>query len=231
MGKVLMAGRMRTAVAALTAAALALMMALALAPQQALANREISAPTREDGTTLTVADDITRIHVDKVDAGTHEFVVGAHMQILVQATGEVVDEWYTDGTTHKFEKGLDVNVPYVLREVEAPEGYSRVGDTVFIVNEMEGTGITIVSKDPETELSEYFKVTLYDHHDDIVNDVVRTEDRQVPGTTTTAPGAKGGAPQTGDTRMGTVLTAVAAVAGGALVIALIALVVHRKRSK
>ena len=203
----------RAVLVAIAAATAAFLLACTLAPGQALANREIGAPTLPDGSTMTVADDITRIHVNKLDAGTHEYVKGAKMQILVEETGEVVDEWTTDGTTHMLEKALDVNVRYVLREVEAPEGYSKVGDTVFIVNEMEGTGITIVSKDEETELSEYYKVTLYDRHDDVEVEVVKTEDRQQPDkvvhvpsdeptpekTTTTKKPAKSNGPATGDT--------------------------------
>ena len=166
--------------AALAAVACVMVLACSLAPGQAFANREFTAPTMPDGSTMTVSDDITRIHVDKVEYGTHEFVTGAKMQIIVQETGEVVDEWTTDGTTHKFEKGLDVNVRYVLREVQAPEGYTTVGDTVFIVNETEGTGITIVTKDPDTELNDYYKVTLYDRREDVVNEVEKTEDREIP---------------------------------------------------
>ena len=118
-----------------------------------------------------VSDDITRIHVTKVDAGTHEALKGAKMAIIERDTGVVVDEWITDGTTHETEKLLDVNKEYILRELEAPEGYEKVQDTIFEVNEMEGTGITI--KDPvpsSTELSESYKVTIYDQHVDIVKE-------------------------------------------------------------
>ena len=82
-------------------------------------NVQLDAPT-------TVSDDITRLHVNKLDADTHEYLAGATMAIVNEKTGEVVDSWVTGKSTHENEKGLDVGVTYVLREIEAPEGYGKV---------------------------------------------------------------------------------------------------------
>ena len=168
-------GGVRTAFAC---AALALGLALAanasLFVPSALANKTISAPTRPDGTTMTVSDDITRIWVDKLDERTHDAVKGARMQILVRDTGEVVDEWVTDGTTHVFEKGLDVNVVYILREVEAPAGYEKISDVEFFANEMEGTGITLLTERDDIGLTDAYKVALYEPHEAVVAVTERT---------------------------------------------------------
>lgn len=124
----------------------------AFAPS-AYANRQIDAPT-------TVSDDITRLHVNKLDADTHEYVQGAKMAIIEKDTGTVVDEWVSGTTTYTNEKALDVDKVYILREVAAPDGYDKVEDTEFMVNATEGTGITILSG--PGELTESYKVNLYD---------------------------------------------------------------------
>ena len=172
--------------AALAAAAAALACALVLALAPSAYAREVTAPTRPDGTAMTVSDDVTRIHVDKLDARTREAVKGAKMQIVERDTGRVVDEWVTDGTTHAFEKGLDVNVMYVLREAEAPEGYEKIADVEFFANEIEGTGITLVGAHDQAELTDAYKVALLEPHEEIevveerveyVDRVVKTGDR------------------------------------------------------
>ena len=196
---------------ALAMACIALMAAL-LAPAPASA-RELTAPTRPDGTVMTVSDDVTRIHVDKLDAATHDAVKGAKMQILVKDTGEVVDEWTTDGTTHAFEKGLDVEVAYILREIEAPEGYEKIADVEFFANEMEGTGITIVGKPAHAELTDGYKVAVYEPHEEIVREVV--EERELPPTTVTT------TPKTGDAAPAAALGALALAAAAAMALALV----------
>lgn len=158
----------------------ALSASIGLAPQTAWANRVIETPKTSDGTAMTVSDDITRVHVSKYNAETHEPLLGAKFAIIRSDTGEVVDEWVTDGTAHELEKFLDVNVVYILREVEAPAGYTAVADTVFVVDEMEGAGITIINKDDSTELTEAYKLALYDPPVQKENEVVKTETR--PGS-------------------------------------------------
>ena len=157
---------------------------------QALARQTVEMP---DG--WGVSDDITRIHVTKVEEGTHNALIGAKMAIIERATGIVIDEWVTDGTTHEIEKVLDVNVEYILRELEAPEGYEKAQDTIFEVNEIEGTGITI--KDPvpsSTELSDSYKVTIYDQRISIVEEIVERRSPKTGDETPLVPvGALGGA--------------------------------------
>ena len=152
----------------------------------AYAKKHFDAPT-------TVSDDITRLHVNKLDADTHEYVQGAKMAIIEKESGRVVDEWVTGSGTHENEKGLDVDVVYILREVEAPEGYSTVEDIEFVVNATEGTGIKILSQGADSELVESYKVNLYDKAVPTENEVVVTQTKGNQSTTSTKP-----APKTGD---------------------------------
>lgn len=179
------------AVAMATVALLALILACTCFTSQAFANRTIDAPT-------TVSDDITRIHVNKLDADTREYVQGAKMAIIEKESGLVVDEWVTGGSTHQNEKGLDVNKVYILRELEAPDGFDKVQDVEFIVNETEGTGITIVSQGKDSELVESYKVNLYDKAKTIEDEIVVTETRGTSSSNTTSGTTKNPAPKTGD---------------------------------
>ncbi len=164
---------------------------------------------------LGVSDDITRLHVNKLDERTHEAVSGARMQIIVRDTGEVVDEWVTDGTTHKFEKGLDVNVVYVLREVEAPAGYQAIADVEFYANETEGTGLTLLSNSGSVELTDAYKLALYEPHD--ANVVI---EERVEYTNTIV--------KTGDNTPVVVIALLACAGAGGVVVALVA---RRKSNK
>lgn len=133
---------------------------------------------------VQVSDDITRLNVAKLDPDTREYVQGAKMQIINKSTQEVVDEWVSTDETHSFDKGLNVNTRYILREISAPDGYEVASDTEFEVNETQGTGITIISGD-DAELTQSYTVNLYDKKKD-------TE------TTTTVTKTKNGSTETGD---------------------------------
>ena len=139
---------------ALTAVAFACWLA---APQAAFGdNVQLDAP-------VTVSDDVTRVHVNKLDADTHEYVEGATMSIIEEETGTVVDSWVTGTSTHVNEKELSVGVVYILREVSAPDGYEKVSDVRFEINEVEGEGIKVLSSDgEEVELTESYKFAVYD---------------------------------------------------------------------
>ena len=208
--KIDMLGSSRVRIALMMAFALAVMLcAVAVAPQAWA--KTVSAP-------INVSDDITRIHVNKLNEDTHEHVVGAKMAIIEKATGTVIETWTTDGTTHKTEKQLDVNTVYILRELSAPDGYDTVGDTEFIVNETEGTGITIRSKDERTELSGSYVVTLYDKAEPGVQEKVVNKTRESKSTST---------PRTGDETPLALAFALAGICAAAIVV----LGVARRRIK
>lgn len=192
---------------ALKARAAATLMTLAALLALALAGLALPTPAQADESRMVdsvifVADDITRIHVDKVDAGTHEFVPNAKMAIVVKDTGEVVEEWTTSRETHKVEKSLNVNTTYLLREVYAPEGYARVADIEFQVNEIEGEGITLLNKPENVEQTGSYKVTLYEQHDDFVvekvDERVSTSSSTSSSSSASEDAGKTVAPKTGD---------------------------------
>lgn len=188
----------------------AALLACMLCVPQAFAKQTVEMP---DG--WSVSDDITRIHVNKLDTGTHEPVKGAKMAIIERATGKIIDEWMTDGTTHETNKTLDVNKEYILREVAAPEGYEKAKDTIFKINEIEGTGVTIIDPVPSsTELTDSYKVTIYDQHVTIVKEKTETKKRTT-------------SPKTGDE---TPLVPVSVLAGVALV-GIVVLQFAKKRIK
>ena len=89
-----------------------------------------------------VADNITRLNVNKLEKGSRDYVKGAHMVIIEKETGKVVTEWVTDGSTHEVARNTDdpnrgalnIDTVYILRELEAPAGYAKAEDTEFIIH-------------------------------------------------------------------------------------------------
>ena len=134
---------------------LALAITCGLGVSHAEANQTMDAPT-------TVSDDVTRLRVDKLDADTHEYVQGASMQIIEKDSGDVVEEWTTGSASHETIKRLDVGTVYILREVEAPEGYAKISDVEFVVKETEGEGIELLTTSEDADLTESYKLNLYD---------------------------------------------------------------------
>ena len=134
--------------------------------------------------------------------------------LLSSLEGAAISAVRFDGTTHEFEKGLDVNVVYVLREVEAPEGYEKIADVEFFANEMEGTGITLLTEREDVVLTDAYKVALYEPHEAAVAVTERTEYRR-------------GLVATGDVLP---VAALAACACAALAVVVFA-AVRRKRSR
>lgn len=202
-----MAGNNTVALRQATARIIAVVMMVALgclaaalvAPDTALANRQLEAPT-------TVADDITRLQVNKLDADTHEPVIGAKM-VIVDESGNAVAEWVSDGSGFSIEKGLDVNVTYTLKELDPPDGYSAISPIVFKVDPIEGNGIDIISGDEsQYDLRITFEslatgvhsvLNLYDKAGATENVITVTETRPAPARDGAAT-AKTAAPKTGD---------------------------------
>ncbi|MBR3226692.1 MAG: hypothetical protein IKF78_15360 [Atopobiaceae bacterium] len=90
-----------------------------------------------------VQDNITRLEVHKLEKGSRDPVKGAVLQVIKKDTGEVIQEWTSDGTENphtiarnvdnNLQGALDVNVEYILREVSVPEGYEKAKDVVFVI--------------------------------------------------------------------------------------------------
>ncbi len=85
-----------------------------------------------------VADNFTRLEVNKLDKNTREYLAGAKLAVIEEATGDTIDKWVSTGEAHEISRALNVSVNtanpenvYILRELEAPKGYEKVGDVRF----------------------------------------------------------------------------------------------------
>jgi len=134
-----------------------------------------------------VADNVTRIEVNKLEKGSRDYVKGAHLQIINKATGEVVQDWISDGNACLLEKVLDVDTTYVLHEVSAPEGYAVAADTEFVLHseDFNTTGQILSGADAEfstvagSGTEQAFVINLYD-------EATVTAERTTSGSTTTS---------------------------------------------
>lgn len=86
----------------------------------------------EDGETITIRtiNKPITVEVSKVDVYGEE-LIGAEME-LIDASGETVDKWTSDGTNH-----IVTELPagdYTLKEVAAPDGYVIATDIKFTVD-------------------------------------------------------------------------------------------------
>ena len=119
-----------TGIAAAPMATIVLVVAL-LAPGAALAY-EPDVYLDYEPTENPVADNVTRVLVNKLRKDTHEYVEGAHLVIYKESDpSTVVAEWISTGTAHEIARTLDVNTRYVLHEVSAPAGYGLAKDVTF----------------------------------------------------------------------------------------------------
>ena len=121
---------------------MSIVIALVLAALVAAPGRALATQTLEyTPTTNPVADNVTRLDVNKLATDTHEPVVGAKMVILYAETGEPVYdkngnkvEWISGTEVKEIAQVLNVETEYILREIEAPEGYKKAPDTHFILH-------------------------------------------------------------------------------------------------
>lgn len=124
-----------------------------------------------------VADNITRLNINKLEKGSRDYVKGAHLCIIEKETGRIVTEWVTGEDTHEVARNtgdkssLNVETVYVLREIEAPEGYNQAADTEFVLHssdQFNTTGEIISGPDAEFDViqgngdEQAFVINLYD---------------------------------------------------------------------
>lgn len=102
--------------------------------------------------TITMKDIATKVGVDKVDEDGSP-LKGAVLQII-DAAGTKVDEWTTDGTTHRIDAALIAGAEYILHEVSAPAEYVVAADQKFTVN-ADGslTGVKMVNVSTKVQIS------------------------------------------------------------------------------
>lgn len=72
------------------------------------------------------------ITVNKIDGYTNAMLAGAKLQFATK-DGTVIDEWDSTKTSHII-KGVEAG-EYKIHEIEAPEGYEKIDDMIFEVNE------------------------------------------------------------------------------------------------
>lgn len=85
-----------------------------------------------------MVDDITKLEISKYRAnakdGEDKNLAGAKLQLIDKQTGNVVDEWTTDGTEHKIYEKLVAGRTYTLHEVSAPDGYCVADDAEITIS-------------------------------------------------------------------------------------------------
>ena len=144
-----------------------------------------------------VADRTVHLNVNKLDANTHEYVKGAKLQVIDKKTKEVMIEWTSGDETAELERVLDVDTPYILREITAPEGYEKAYDVEFTLRSVNfetkgevSAGATTPDGDTNAEFNnvsgsienQAFVITLYDAKEGVELTEKRVEER--PNTRT-----------------------------------------------
>ncbi len=172
---------------------------------------------------LTVSDDVTHLRISKLETNTHEWVPGARMAIIEKDTQKVVAEWTTGEETFVLNKRLDVNKPYVLKELSAPAGHNLAQDVEFYVNASEAEGITVTNDGGagNAELVDSITINVYDRALDATEIAVRTErgETNMVRTNGSAGATHEAAPKTGDEIplfMGAIAAGVALLGAAAL---------------
>ena len=98
---------------------------------------------------LTVPNETTKIKISKLDFDTGLFVSGAKLaeyeagfldDVYTEA-GEALETWICDGKTHVIEGKLIAGHTYLLKELEAPDGYTVQKPMIFTVSD---TGIEMI---------------------------------------------------------------------------------------
>ncbi|NLQ13553.1 LPXTG cell wall anchor domain-containing protein [Olsenella sp. KGMB02461] len=168
-----------------------------------------------------VYDEATTITFNKQETNTHNWVEGAKLQVVEKATGKVVEEWTTKASGEVLTAKLNVDTPYILHEVSAPDGYAVAKDVEFTIDSYGKLSVTSGTEDGNASLNDT-TVVLFDRRLDVeeINRITRT-DEDNDRTTRIA--------KTGDTTniAPIILGLVAAVFVGVTVL----LVVKRKRNQ
>ena len=101
---------------------------------------------------VTMHDAKNVVVVSKTDlAGTKE-LPGAKLQILTSDGKEVLESWTSTNEEYKVTKKLKAGESYILREIEAPDGYAIADDVKFTVNK-DGSTTKVVMKDAQTSVT------------------------------------------------------------------------------
>lgn len=123
------------------------------APDGYLVAEDITFTVNKDGSTtrVTMKDAATSVKVSKTDITGEKEIAGAQLQIL-DADGNIVEKWISDGTTYVVDSKLAAGAVYTLHEVSAPAGYRVAEDVKFTVDK-DGKTTTVTMKDAPTKAS------------------------------------------------------------------------------
>ena len=89
------------------------------------------------------------MEIRKTDMVTGEELPGAKLTLL-DANGQIVDQWISDKTPHVIRKKLTAGAWYTLREEQAPNGYLLAEEVVFKVS-LDGRIDRVVMEDRRKE--------------------------------------------------------------------------------
>lgn len=110
-----------------------------------------------------VSDYTTDLKVSKLAADNHDPVAGAHLQILDAASGAVVADWWSNESSERLDKVLNVDTDYVLHEEEAPSGFTKADDVTFSINAYDGEVVIKSGNDAgQAESMDKKSLALYD---------------------------------------------------------------------
>ncbi len=106
----------------------------------------------DDGSVTALAgyDRKRQVTVSKTDITGQKEVPGARLQIL-DAEGNIVEEWVSVETPHPVAAVLTPGESYTLREILSPDGYAYAADITFTVSE-EGIEEQVVMADTQTRV-------------------------------------------------------------------------------
>ncbi len=95
---------------------------------------DIRFTVNKDGTPekVIMADDLTRVQIQKLDGETKEPLQGAEFQIL-DMDDNIVETWISGEGAHELNGILTADESYILREIRAPYGYLPMEDMRFTV--------------------------------------------------------------------------------------------------
>lgn len=74
------------------------------------------------------------VNVKKIDT-YGKAVEGAHLQVVSTKTKNIVDQWIVDESGNHNVKGLEVGNSYILKELQAPDGYVLADEIEFTVKD------------------------------------------------------------------------------------------------
>ena len=120
------------------------------APDGYLVAEDVEFTVNDDGTVTEVVmlDESTKVRISKQDVTTGAELPGAKLQVI-DADGNVVDEWVSATEPHIITAVLKAGGTYTLREITAPDGYGLAEEVQFTVKD-DGSITEVVMKDAPT---------------------------------------------------------------------------------